>query len=181
MEVHKCRKIIVSGYSQRSISEPHDKLLALSAVASRFHNELGDTYLAGCWRNSLIRDLAWVVQQHIVPSRKPKEYRAPSWSWASIDGCIFYADVMTDLGGPGWRFEPDENINIIECSVILVESPFGRVSDGKLVIRGHMMPIPKMANYVSCSSIHFLTQLRGSVELAINELQECQVKTITIL
>lgn len=171
MEVRKCWKMLVSDYSQRSISEPHDKLLALSAIASRFHDELGDTYLAGCWRNGLIRDLAWVVQHHVVPSKKPKEYRAPSWPWASIDGCVFHADIRADLGGPGWIFEPDKNIDIIECSVtpLSARSRFGRVSHGKLVICGHMMQIPKMANYIYCSSIHFLAQIRGSVELAVDE------------
>jgi hypothetical protein len=67
-------------------------------LADRFH----DDYVAGLWRSNLVGGLCWRVPemrrttQELIPSgmyarrwevsRRPVEYLAPSWSWASVDG-----------------------------------------------------------------------------------------------
>lgn len=77
---------IVSQYSKRMLTVPSDKLVALSGVARVFALGSGKTYVAGLWKEDLVRQLTWRTDF-------PKEtivdmYRAPSWSWASIDGPI---------------------------------------------------------------------------------------------
>ncbi|ENH74341.1 hypothetical protein FOC1_g10004952 [Fusarium oxysporum f. sp. cubense race 1] len=69
---------------------PSDKLIACSGIAKRVAEIVQDDYVAGMWRRYLAGELLWVVQGNHQPGRwtRPREYRAPSWSWASIDGPI---------------------------------------------------------------------------------------------
>ncbi|KAK3317020.1 heterokaryon incompatibility protein-domain-containing protein, partial [Apodospora peruviana] len=78
---------VVEEYSLRSLSFGADKLRALSAIARVYHRETGKTYLAGLWKEDLPLGLCWVRATHHTNSSvpRPTEYRAPSWSWASID------------------------------------------------------------------------------------------------
>jgi hypothetical protein len=41
-----------------------------------------DQYLAGVWKADLCYQLRWYC---VRPGRRPVKYRAPSWSWASVD------------------------------------------------------------------------------------------------
>ncbi|KAI1446331.1 hypothetical protein F5Y02DRAFT_383795 [Annulohypoxylon stygium] len=80
---------IVSDYCQRGLTKRSDKLVALSAVASRFQTKFGDTYLAGLWRKDLVQGLLWLTNyfDHNLPlslsSSEP--YYAPTWSWTSVN------------------------------------------------------------------------------------------------
>jgi hypothetical protein len=65
-----------------------DKLVALSGVAQVIANSQSPphNYLAGLWKESLIHDLLWcVIAGH---ETRPSVFRAPSWSWASVEGRI---------------------------------------------------------------------------------------------
>ncbi|KAN0076389.1 Heterokaryon incompatibility protein (HET) domain containing protein, partial [Elaphomyces granulatus] len=80
---------LVSEYTQCQITVPEDKLIAISGLAEEFRMSLKDKDLFGLWKSSLLTDLMWTStpgQAH-MPERAPV-YRAPSWSWASMDGEI---------------------------------------------------------------------------------------------
>ena len=79
---------IVGSYSRREISYSEDKLPAISAVAVEFARLSKDQYLAGSWRTNLPRDLLWSTPSPIT--HRPGTWRAPTWSWASIDDAILY-------------------------------------------------------------------------------------------
>jgi hypothetical protein len=51
---------------------------------------LKDDYLAGIWKRDLLRGLLWFALGEV---KEPLNYRAPSWSWASVDCSLSY---------PGW-------------------------------------------------------------------------------
>ncbi|KAF7879811.1 uncharacterized protein EAF02_007981 [Botrytis sinoallii] len=82
--------------SQLAISDSlyNSYLLAASGIVHCFswyflysNAQLGQLYLAGLWTCNLPSDLCWwvkVIEDHCVPSRA-KPYRAPTWSWASVD------------------------------------------------------------------------------------------------
>ncbi|KAI1460119.1 HET-domain-containing protein [Annulohypoxylon moriforme] len=76
-------------YTKCELTEPKDKLVALSGIVKdmkRHLTTLGwkDTkYLAGMWSQKLPQDLNWSLWG---VGNRPDEYRAPSWSWASVDG-----------------------------------------------------------------------------------------------
>jgi hypothetical protein len=71
-------------YNKRSITQKSDVLPALSGLAMRFQQTIGDTYLAGLWSGDLKTGLLWSVDGS---SQRSTTYRAPSWSWASIRTC----------------------------------------------------------------------------------------------
>lgn len=82
-------------YSGRELTIESDKLPALAGLAELYRQATGDQYLAGLWRSSLIVDLLWkrqrVLSCHGVLTSMPMEYRAPSWSWAALDGNVSFA------------------------------------------------------------------------------------------
>ena len=123
-------------YTQRDLTFSSDKLIALSGIASGVGNFIKDYYYAGLWRKSLPQSLLWSpYDEEDLPSPgyvacKSPQYRAPSWSWASIDSRISkflcreafaqpavstMIDIHTGLGGP---------------------DAYGQVIKGLLVIRG---------------------------------------------
>jgi len=80
---------IVNTYSVRALTDPHDKLPAIGGIAQRFQYRIGI--------NLLRRPLGQVAPQAIAlaivglswtPCCRTPRYRAPSWSWASMDGSI---------------------------------------------------------------------------------------------
>ncbi|PMD47672.1 HET-domain-containing protein, partial [Hyaloscypha variabilis F] len=92
-KLHKYWRDTVSKYSKCKLSVSSDKLPAISGLASRFCRQLKlspTDYLAGIWRNRLPEDFIWTTNWRYGGSdscvRVPD--RAPSWSWASIDGEI---------------------------------------------------------------------------------------------
>jgi hypothetical protein len=81
---------IVELYTASALTVPSNKLIACSGIAKRVAEIVQDDYVAGMWRRYLEGELLWVVQgnHHTGCWTRPREYRAPSWSWASIDGPI---------------------------------------------------------------------------------------------
>lgn len=82
---------VVHHYTERKLTDPSDKLPALSGLAQLRKESRSGMYLAGLWQDSLIHDLCWyhTLNYNVAtsggPGRRPVDYRAPSWSWASLD------------------------------------------------------------------------------------------------
>jgi hypothetical protein len=93
---------ILENYSGCGLTEASDKLVALSGVAAHVKDTLRDEYVAGLWKADFPKGLLWAVQPrnpaHDIPSVRPLEYRAPSWSWAAMDG-IISCDLVSKAGG----------------------------------------------------------------------------------
>ncbi|KAI0655283.1 heterokaryon incompatibility protein-domain-containing protein [Cubamyces menziesii] len=122
---------IVREYSSRSLSYPSDKLVACAALAETFACALGSEYVAGLWDDSFIfHDLLW---QRTSWSPRPVAYRAPSWSWASVDGEV---SMIFDYLDPS----AEALVEVIDCKVAAQSKklPFGPVSDGSLILRGRL-------------------------------------------
>jgi hypothetical protein len=143
---------IVREYTQRGLSFPNDKLPAISGVAE-IHKESRERdrrvpveYLAGLWRDSLPDQLLWHREvergsptQYRSPRqssklRPPSSYRAPSWSWATLDGPIVFVDI------PSKRSRPDFVPLLLECTVELAskDAPFGAIKSGQLKLKGRI-------------------------------------------
>ncbi|KAL1946160.1 hypothetical protein VTO73DRAFT_15287 [Trametes versicolor] len=143
IEVYRAWMRIVEDYSGRAASVESDKLVACAAVAEQFHAVLGSEYLAGLWRSDkLLADLLWDVRMRKQERRRtrPVAYRAPSWSWAAIEGAVRW-------NFPTWE---DDGVvalaEIVECRVTLEDAalPFGQVTGGALVLRGTLIPCRAM-------------------------------------
>jgi serine/threonine protein kinase len=124
-------KDIIREYSRRKLTFAKDKLPALAGVASKIAEKTGYAYVAGLWRQDLLpTGLHWCRDFATIPIARPP-YRAPSWSWASIDSPVVWSKSL-----------PEENVSaeveVIHCKISLPSkiSPFGAVSGGYIEIKG---------------------------------------------
>ncbi|KAI1107030.1 HET-domain-containing protein [Jackrogersella minutella] len=122
-------------YTIRGLTVASDKLPALGGVAEQFARATGDRYLAGLWRASLLPDLLWEFGDAPRLLPRPKGYRAPSWSWASVDGMIGASFLEPELEAAGAHRREAE---VLGCKVELASEdvPFGEVKGGVLRLRG---------------------------------------------
>ena len=129
---------IIATYSACSITRSEDKLVAISGVARRMSNHFSNsTYLAGLWSLDLEPQLLWIsaafVDEHKTWPSRPSKYRAPSWSWACLDGAITMV----------WPRKCEEDyqrvVEILTASTTTVTpDTFGQVSDGILRLKGFL-------------------------------------------
>jgi len=88
-----------------------------------------DTFLVGLWRSQLLRELMWSTYP-TLHTFKPEVWRAPTWSWSSVDNDINFRHL------PG-----NESLavaEVISCETVLLHpgNEFGEVTSGVLNIRG---------------------------------------------
>jgi hypothetical protein len=120
---------ITFAYSGLKLTFEKDKLPALSGVAKQMLSQRdGDEYISGLWRSTIISDLRWTSFER--NSRRPSSYRAPSWSWASLDGTVQVMDYDIYT-----KSEAQNYAKCVDVSVILAgPDPTGEVSAGYLVL-----------------------------------------------
>jgi hypothetical protein len=87
----------VTKYTRRQLTKEFDKLPAIQSIAAEMSTTIEDTYVAfaGMWKGNLKRDLLWQVRDG--PTSISAKYRAPSWSWASLDAKIYWHQGFGDL------------------------------------------------------------------------------------
>ena len=83
---------LVSAYSRKQLSYPSDRLPALSGMAQTVQPVVGGSYLAGLWEKDLLNGLCWSARPQDL-SKRPG-FRAPTWSWASIDSAVEWATKL---------------------------------------------------------------------------------------
>jgi len=127
----------VSRYTKRAITKGSDKLIALSAVAHRAKTITGFHYLAGLWNESLIYDLHWSIYLSSHCKARPMPYRAPTWSWASVDG---HASGV--YFGEGDGFLMADVVSAETTTHELDTHGTGSVTGGSLVLAGNLMELP---------------------------------------
>ncbi|KAJ9131821.1 Heterokaryon incompatibility protein [Pleurostoma richardsiae] len=142
---------IVQSYSETLITKPADKLIALSGVAKLFEELTGDTYVAGMWRRHLASELLWHVddEQQVDgrPSARPAEYRAPSWSWASVDGRTT-AGTTTESG---------LLIEVVDVHLDHATSDTtGLLTGGYLDLRCGLLPFKMVVHYIGTLQLLFI-------------------------
>ena len=85
-EIYVLWRDLLKRFTDCSFTKIEDKLPAFAGIAKLFQEATGDEYIAGLWRSRFFEGLDWHVTE---PRHKMSlEYRAPSWSWASIDGPV---------------------------------------------------------------------------------------------
>jgi hypothetical protein len=124
---------IVATYSYCQLSKGTDKLPAISGLAQAFSKAIGDTYVAGLWRNDIHVGLTWCTIDYYEEDcveGTPLPYRAPSWSWACSDRKF------------GFRSETrnqHKDLVIVSISMTLKGlDSFGELSYGILCVNGRM-------------------------------------------
>jgi Heterokaryon incompatibility protein (HET) len=169
-EAHQQWNEIVDNYTNRHLTFGSDKLVAISALARKFQKtNLESEYLAGLWREDLAAQLLWSparLQLRSRPTTRQTEFRAPTWSWASIDGRIL-------AGTPGLNPKPSSiQIKIHEVSIDLAcDDPFGSASGGRIIVSGRLAQISlaaagEAANLVEGTASYYLKVLTSSRKLS---------------
>lgn len=124
---------IVRAYSETQLTFKSDKAIALSGIAKVMRNTFKDEYIAGLWRRCLEAHLLWSVedtkQAGFQPSTRSFPYRAPTWSWLSVDGII----------GPGGYLWGRLYAEVLEIDLKhLNEDTTGFILDGSLKLKGRL-------------------------------------------
>jgi hypothetical protein len=117
---------LVENYSCRHLSYQSDKLPAIQGLAQYFFDRHEDVYLAGIWRSDLLNHLSWFrCIRKDTPSNIINEYRAPSWSWAAVDG---------EVNFHSYDFRCKKLKGELYATVVAAETQLaGHVSFGKVV------------------------------------------------
>jgi len=119
------REVVVA-YTGMSLTYPKDIFPALQALAKSMPSVMGP-YLAGLWTNQLAWHLSWYSA---VPQSRPIEWRAPTWSWASVEAPIYWT-VGHLLGNY------ETNITVIDAKTSPKgDDATGGISAGELVVTG---------------------------------------------
>ena len=118
-------------YTRRAVTLPSDKLVACGGLAEEFARIFRSDYLAGLWRTTLLCDLLWRISSYQGSLTRPAAYRAPSWSWASVDGAVF----------PGSPEVGQALADVVQAEVVLEDAalPYGQVTGALLVLRAALV------------------------------------------
>ncbi|KAK0624865.1 hypothetical protein B0T17DRAFT_507904 [Bombardia bombarda] len=110
-------------------------LILPASQALRLLRPPGDEYLAGLWRSSLLSDLCWFVKDvEMVTQAHPG--RAPSWSWASLDGAVYM---------PLMKATEDYHCVAVDASVTLASpDSTGPATGGYIILSGQ---VPTIATF----------------------------------
>lgn len=140
---------IVREYNLRSLTKSKDKLRAIGGIAELYYLKTGDQYCAGLWRSYLAEELLWKVfdpratfSSMVIKSRDPvmlfprPNYRAPTWSWASVDGTAanyralsrspFVADVYEVIDCVVVPEKPNTSLTSVRSAVLTVRGRLKR-------------------------------------------------------
>ncbi|KAM5349512.1 hypothetical protein ACJ41O_006017 [Fusarium nematophilum] len=86
-------KTIVLQYTDRKLTKPDDRLRAVQGIKTELEKLWCDTNIYGHWKKWFVQQLVWYKpEMDKVETRHLK--RAPSWSWASVDGVIRYEGTL---------------------------------------------------------------------------------------
>ncbi|KAF5257306.1 hypothetical protein FOXYS1_12178 [Fusarium oxysporum] len=151
---------LLQEYMSRSLTFESDRLVAFAGIASFYQshaNIKANSYLAGIWRHVLLQDLLWTISEGRKVS-PPQNYRAPSWSWASVEPAPDTKKKFL-IGNKEINIKLSETeqpwvctVTVIEASVETMGSEFGSVSGGYIVLQGPLVKACLSMNMIDLSN-----------------------------
>ncbi len=126
-QLHSGWITLLTDYTRRELTVSSDRLPALGGIATEMRRVTGVQYLAGLWANNLLYDAMWYVDGREWLNR-PNKWRAPSWSWASVDMPVSYMITPDAI--------PLATVLGCEVTPAVEGSWFGEVGSGTLTIDG---------------------------------------------
>jgi Heterokaryon incompatibility protein (HET) len=112
-------------YTRSNLTRMSDRLIALQGLASRIETDTGRRYCAGFWIDSTLpSSLLWSAGSAKLP--RCGEYRAPTWSWASIDAQIVF----------GFKNEDHVEIEVLIEVLGTITLPFHQQHISKVPLAG---------------------------------------------
>ena len=132
---------VVQEYASRNITYQSDKLPALSGIVAALQQATGDICLAGIWRSWFLPGLLWQTQdpdfdQYAYANKKPHrplDWRAPSWSFAAIEGVVTYEKLPS---------KAEMCAEFQECNLVPKgRNPLGELESGYARIRAPQVTV----------------------------------------
>ena len=137
---------LIEDYTQRQFQDIDDRLRAISSLARMYSAMIQNlTYVAGLWREDLIRGLMWYVPgatliSHGSADKPQASLKAfPSWSWADVG----YEIVKNDLKSQDGLYA-FSNIENVQIDLDNVKEPFSTVRSGRISINGPLKRLSKL-------------------------------------
>lgn len=136
-------------YGQCDVADASDKLPALSNIAKSYQVIFEDKYIAGNWNTSLVECLCW----QSVECKPVDLRRAPSWSWASVDGIV----------GMGFHTPTWESFATIHNAHVQLDgpNPFGKIREAWIDLEAPLVPLT-LAETQGATGDIFLQTKEGS-------------------
>jgi hypothetical protein len=142
---------IIFEYSRRNYAKDTDILPALGGIARAYADITKDKYCAGMWESELLQSLCWWRQGVLLDKSKkrlygpsnmdftrPTAYRAPSWSWAGINGGrVTMSNIAISDDIPIKNIATPVKIYLEP----LAEDLYGQLKSGYLTIKGSLFPL----------------------------------------
>ncbi|KAL8853687.1 MAG: hypothetical protein Q9221_001498 [Calogaya cf. arnoldii] len=151
-------ELTVEKYADSHLTKERDRLIAISAIAREIKPMLQCPYLAGHWEKDLVTQLCWSINpDRFYRAYRPTTYRAPSWSWASVEGECSY---LREYDGSPKVNPPEQLIEVLAARIELVtEDDMGLVKGGYLDVSGQLSEIsPRGETWQSGRSSPLLIQ-----------------------
>ena len=118
-------EFLLSEYQHRRLTDPGDRLVAISAIGSQFAAHMNTEFVAGLFSENLAVGMLWLIAGQALP--RPQSYRAPSWSWAAID-----SPTSVRVCERGMRDYPTMQILTWNVRSISPHTKFGRIESAYL-------------------------------------------------
>jgi hypothetical protein len=126
----------VRDYSARALTQSTDKLPAVASIARALAKQASMTYMAGLWKEDFLSGLFWFRNKDTEALTPPQQYRAPSWSWASVDGRIDYRSNFVSY------VKPSLDLQILSYDVKEAqEGSFGQVLASSFKAMGFLQAV----------------------------------------
>lgn len=156
---------VIKHYARKQLSVESDKLPALAGVAKWYQGLFkDDVYLAGLWRSHLIDQLLWEISPNSLATR-PKAFRAPSWSWASVDGRVGFRDILESSG-------QSRLAEVVDASISTKPGDStGAVTAGFVTLKGRLVSAPWKQNISGWPGRSFCFKLSNDTVTGISDVE----------
>lgn len=190
-DIHEQWCFAVQQYSGLDATYASDKFPAFSGIADYFNAKLNCEYLAGLWRNHILRGLQWVVTDGNKACRS-LPYQAPTWSWASLSSVSAKDEKHYGVRVTYQRtkdIQQDHNLAILSAYVqLLSNNPYGSIAEGAFIELKAAFLIPLKAELAierweefGLEEIRLVLELEGmgnpiylEPDIAINPMSDIQ-------
>lgn len=152
---------LIQAYTSRNMTYLSDKLPALSGVIAMIQRQTNDSYYAGIWKAHFLEGLLWRLEDPDLdlyvmvpkPPKRPDFWRAPSWSFAAVEGVVRYQEL--------YSFGTDFCAKLEQCSLTPSGlNPLGELKAGFIRIRGPMTAIEQIGQERTSEGLDCYLRLR---------------------
>ena len=133
--------LMITRFSGRALTFDTDRLPSLAGLASRIASIENGQYCAGLWWDDILFGLLWRRARLSQSPRRPTEYIAPSWSWASVNGRIETLDSNHVIARIGLKQLPPVSFDNYHLETVTSNS-FGQLREGGwLTLTAPLIPL----------------------------------------